>query len=795
MFALRRRAIGVSVALVAAASLTASLLISTALAQDPPPSITSITVTDITMISATVTVNLANDDADGTAVNLKYGSATIRLPTNPKAPAYNVGNPKRDGPADSRWVYAYEDADPLESTSQNGAATFSLPDSALPADKLADGIQDLWASYEVLVEASLDDTFTTGVVTETFITLPPEPVARWGDAEKTKQGLSIWLSHYSGTPHTVYYRWRAQASITWNTGSVIVPWVNPQTDTLKIMTGLLSHTPYVVEASLDPTFLPVDETVTDTGWTREPDVVRMGIRKVTETEATVTAVMDHPNGKDYNLECQSQLDDAVDQWSSSGNPSLMDGYVGAVSLSPLTATTDYGYQCQLEFNFDPYVSETDWVFDPPKYLRTLGTAPALTEISGSLSGTTATITVDLVNTDGSDRNIYLRHRQYPTEQWNSTVTQSTTTASTEFTLSGLADDAVHEIQAGVEASFLDETTLTLFLAVGNPPYTTVPDIGSSTPIEDPNNGGDTQDPNNGGDTQDPNNGGDIPPEETNTGDGTPPEENNNNGGDTPPEETENNNGGNENNGGGTLPQNNSGRSSGGGFGDSSVTRNTAPKFRDSAGDVRTVPENSEEGVKVGKPIMAWDPENDVLAFSLRGDDAEPFTIDENTGQILVGPEAVLDYEAQKVHVVTLVVTDPGGEETTTELEIHLTDVKLPGKADIFDVANNHNERLEKEEVEAAAATYGLGLITKLEILFIVKYYYSTELAAIDFDNLPSMVDKYDVNADSIIDRDEVLTALQDFMEGRLSRSDMREVLKVYYTTVEEEAQEAEPAQT
>ena len=61
MFALRRRAIGVSVALVAAASLTATLLISTALAQDPPdPSITSITVSDITMKAAKVTVNLAD---------------------------------------------------------------------------------------------------------------------------------------------------------------------------------------------------------------------------------------------------------------------------------------------------------------------------------------------------------------------------------------------------------------------------------------------------------------------------------------------------------------------------------------------------------------------------------------------------------------------------------------------------------------------------------------------------------------------------------------------------------------
>ena len=58
MFALRRRAIGVSVALVAAASLTASLLISTALAQNPDPSITSVVVSDIAANSATVTVNL-----------------------------------------------------------------------------------------------------------------------------------------------------------------------------------------------------------------------------------------------------------------------------------------------------------------------------------------------------------------------------------------------------------------------------------------------------------------------------------------------------------------------------------------------------------------------------------------------------------------------------------------------------------------------------------------------------------------------------------------------------------------
>ena len=60
----------------------------------PTPTITSITVSDITMTSATVTVDLA-DTNDGTTVYLKYDSATIRLPTNPKAPAYNVGNGKQ----------------------------------------------------------------------------------------------------------------------------------------------------------------------------------------------------------------------------------------------------------------------------------------------------------------------------------------------------------------------------------------------------------------------------------------------------------------------------------------------------------------------------------------------------------------------------------------------------------------------------------------------------------------------------------------------------------------------------
>ena len=353
--------------------------------------------------------------------------------------------------------------------------------------------------------------FSSGVVTKIFTTLPPKAVGVWVDAEKTALGIQTSLSNLSGIPHIVYYRWRAQDATTWNTGSFTVPWGNPQTSTHRVMTGLVALTQYVMEVSLDPNF-PADETMTETAWTREPDVVRMGIRKVTESEATVTAIMDYPNGNDFSLLCQFQpADTPADQnnWRYQRNRPRIDGYVGSTLLQSLTddtddVATDYEYGCKLLFNVWGYESGSQLLRG--KYLRTLGTDPALTEISGSLSGTTATVTVDLVNTDGSDRNIHLRHRQYPTEEWDSPVTESTTTASKVFTLNGLANDAVHEFEASLDQSFPETETLTLYLTVGNPPYNTVANSSGNT------------------------NSGNTPPEETTT----PPEETT-----TTPDETNN----------------------------------------------------------------------------------------------------------------------------------------------------------------------------------------------------------------------------------------------------------------
>ena len=179
--------------------------------------------------------------------------------------------------------------------------------------------------------------------------------------------------------------------------------------------------------------------MTDTGWTIEPDLVRVGVRKVTETEAVVTGLMDVPNGQDYDLGCQSQLAEVGGYWSPvTSTP--MDGYIGSTPMQSLTANEDYEYRCRLQWDvgaFGPYGRRLEG-----RSTRTLGTDLALAEISAATAGTVATITVALVNTDGTNYDVYLRHRVFPSEEWGAGAPKATTTDTALFIVSNLANNAV-----------------------------------------------------------------------------------------------------------------------------------------------------------------------------------------------------------------------------------------------------------------------------------------------------------------------------------------------------------------
>ena len=106
--------------------------------------------------------------------------------------------------------------------------------------------------------------------------------------------------------------------------------------------------------------------------------------------------------------------------------------------------------------------------------------------------------------------------------------------------------------------------------------------------------------------------------------------------------------------------------------------NTAPKFQDqdltTLGDqsdeaMRSVPENMDD-VNVGGPINADDANGDAMLFTLSGDDAASFKVD-NNGQIKT--KVKLDYETKDMYVVALTATDPSGASDSIMVTIMVTD--------------------------------------------------------------------------------------------------------------------------
>ena len=94
--------------------------------------------------------------------------------------------------------------------------------------------------------------------------------------------------------------------------------------------------------------------------------------------------------------------------------------------------------------------------------------------------------------------------------------------------------------------------------------------------------------------------------------------------------------------------------------------NDAPAFRDSAAE-RTVAPGADAGTSVGRPITATDVEDDVITYSLSGSSA--FVIDEDSGQIRVAENTVLDPETQDTYTVTVTAEDPSFAGASVEVTI------------------------------------------------------------------------------------------------------------------------------
>ena len=95
-------------------------------------------------------------------------------------------------------------------------------------------------------------------------------------------------------------------------------------------------------------------------------------------------------------------------------------------------------------------------------------------------------------------------------------------------------------------------------------------------------------------------------------------------------------------------------------------------------------------VIVGSPVMATDPNDDTLTYTLGGTDAASFSIDaELTGQLQT--KAALDKEKKDTYMVMVTATDPVGLSATAAVTIKVTNVdeapELTGEASLKFVEN------------------------------------------------------------------------------------------------------------
>ena len=139
---------------------------------------------------------------------------------------------------------------------------------------------------------------------------------------------------------------------------------------------------------------------------------------------------------------------------------------------------------------------------------------------------------------------------------------------------------------------------------------------------------------------------------------------------------------------------------------------------------RSVVEGAPEGTAVGDPVAATDADNDTLTYTLGGDDAGSFAIDAGTGQITVGAGTTLDYGARPAYAVSVTATDPSGYSAAIAVTITVTDDDLGVIGSRYDADNDRV--IDKDEVLEAINDYLFGggdeAISKAEVIELINAY-------------------------------------------------------------------------
>ena len=239
---------------------------------------------------------------------------------------------------------------------------------------------------------------------------------------------------------------------------------------------------------------------------------------------------------------------------------------------------------------------------------------------------------------------------------------------------------------------------------------------------------------------------------------------------------------------------------------------------------RSVLENSAAGSPVGAPVAVIRNSGNSVTYSLEGTDAALFSIEADTGQILVGQDTVLDYESGTTSYSVEVVADPSsGEDVKATVTINVVDVvenatvaiTPAGQPEVdteltatltheggdptdptWQWQRSTNGRLWLNIAGATAATYTPTAQDAGHMLRAIVIYGEpsgdghgvatmvTEALAGEAPSttttLSATAAAYDANGDGSIDLTEVFTAIADYFDEDIDLNGVLEVINAYF---------------
>ena len=166
------------------------------------------------------------------------------------------------------------------------------------------------------------------------------------------------------------------------------------------------------------------------------------------------------------------------------------------------------------------------------------------------------------------------------------------------------------------------------------------------------------------------------------------------------------------------------RSGGGGGGGGGFVPSQPPAIITGGSTTITITDNLPSGASVGRPVSAADTTNYGLTYSLGGPDAGFFTIDKSTGQIRMAPGTTLEYgNGKNTYTVEVTARNIFGATAATRVSITVTSTVLGSLGSKYDADNN--EVIDREEVLAAIADYFNDRISLEAVLEVISLYFSS----------------------------------------------------------------------